>query len=121
MKKGARFLAALAIAGAGAAPPAMSQQLNADALRSYGEYQTLAPHRAFALAPDGRGNSWSGASGADPTRAVESVLKRCEERAKSPCTVYAVNNVVLAGRGLKTAPPPPLPPIRRLRPEAPWA
>jgi pimeloyl-ACP methyl ester carboxylesterase len=118
MKKTARFLAVLVVAGA--ASPAMSQQLNADALRSYGEYQTLAPHRAFALAPDGRGNSWSGASGADPARAVESVLKRCEERAKSPCTVYAVNNIVLVGRDWKTAPPPALPPIGRLRPEPYW-
>lgn len=98
----------------------MSQQLSAEAQRAYADYQTLGPHRAFALAPDGRGYMWAGSAGADPTRAVESVLKSCAERAKASCTLYAVNNIVLAGRDWKTVAPPALPPIGRLRPEPYW-
>jgi pimeloyl-ACP methyl ester carboxylesterase len=97
-----------------------SAQLNADAQRAYQAYQLLAPHRAFAVAPDGKTDSWSDASGADPSSAVDSVLKRCQERAKAACTLYAVNNVVLNGRDWKAAVPPVLPNIGRLRPEPYW-
>ena len=103
---------------AGASPS--SAQLNAEAQRAYQAYQLLAPHRAFAVAPDGKADSWSDASGADPSSAVDSVLKRCQERAKTPCTLYAVNNVVLNGRDWKAAAPPVLPNIGRLRPEPYW-
>jgi hypothetical protein len=85
--------AALAVALAGA--PA-SAQLGADAQKTYDDFQRLGPHRAYALAADGKGYLWAGASGADPGRAVEGVLKACEERSKSRCSLYAVNNVVLA-------------------------
>ena len=118
MNKLAVFFAVLSICGVAA--PAMSQQLNADARQAYAEYQTRGPHKAFALAPDGRGYMWSGAEGADPAGAADNVLKRCAERAKSPCTLYAVNNIVLAGRDWKAAVPPVLPPIGRLRPEPYW-
>ncbi len=97
-----------------------SAQLNAEAQRAYQAYQLLAPHRAFAVAPDGKTFSWADASGADPTAAVDGVLKRCQERASAACTLYAVNNVVLNGRDWKTATPPALPNIGRLRPEPYW-
>ena len=47
------------------------------------------------------------------------MLKACEERSKSKCTLYAVNNMVLSGREWKAAAPPQLPMIGRLRPQ-PW-
>jgi pimeloyl-ACP methyl ester carboxylesterase len=97
-----------------------SAQLGADAQKTYDDFQRLAPHRALAIAADGKASSWAGASGADPGRAVESVLKACEERSKSKCTLYAVNNVVLNGRDWKSAAPPLLPPIGRLRPQPYW-
>lgn len=113
----ARLLAALAAAFA--AVPA-SAQLGADAQKTYDDFQRLAPHRAFATAADGTGYLWAGASGVDPGAAVASALKSCEERSKSKCTLYAVNNVVLAGRDWKSAAPPLLPAIGRLRPEPYW-
>src|SRR6185312_7075708 len=88
-----------------AAMPA-SAQLRADAQKAYDDFQRLAPHRAFATAADGKGYGWAGASGADPGTAVASVLKNCEERSKSECTLYAVNNVVVNGRDWKQAAPP---------------
>ena len=109
----------MAVAVALAASPAFAQ-LGADAQKTYDDYQRLGPHRAFATAANGKGYLWAGSSGADPGRAVESVMKACEERAKSPCTLYAVNNVVLAGRDWKAAAPAPLPAIGRLRPEPYW-
>ena len=113
----ARWLAALAVTFAAA--PA-SAQLGADAQKSYDDFQRLAPHRAFAIAADGKGYPWAGASGADPGSAAASVLKSCEERSKSKCTLYAVNNIVLNGRDWKSAAPPLLPAIGRLRPEPYW-
>ena len=77
------------------------------AQKIYDDFERLAPHRAFALAADGKGYLWTGANGADPGAAVTSVLKTCEERSKSKCTLYAVNNVVLNGRDWKTAAPQP--------------
>jgi pimeloyl-ACP methyl ester carboxylesterase len=113
----ARWLAALTAAFA--AVPA-SAQLGADAQQSYDDFQRLAPHRAFATAADGKAYLWAGVSGTDPGAAVAGVLKTCEERAKSRCALYAVNNVVLNGRDWKTAAPPLLPAIGRLRPEPYW-
>ena len=110
---------AMAVAVALAAAPA-SAQLGADAQKTYDDYQRLGPHRAFALAADGKGYSWAGSSGADPARAVDGALKACEERSKSTCTLYAVNNIVLAGRDWKSVAPPLLPAIGRLRPQPYW-
>ncbi|MFI4999157.1 MAG: hypothetical protein ACHQK9_04695 [Reyranellales bacterium] len=115
--KAARLAAALAVALA--AWPAAAQ-LSAEAQRIYADFQRLAPHRAMALAADGKAYSWAGSSGTDPAHAIESVLKSCEDRSKSKCTLYAVNNVVLSGRDWKTVAPPLLPPIGRLRPEPYW-
>jgi len=110
---------AAALAVAFAAAPA-SAQLGADAQKTYDDFQRLAPHRAFATAAGGKGYLWAGAGGADPGAAVASVLKSCEARAKSRCTLYAVNNVVLSGRDWKSAAPPLSPAIGRLRPEPYW-
>ena len=109
----------VALAAALAASPA-SAQLGADAQRTYEDFQRLGPHRVFMLAPDGKGYPWAGASGADPSGAIERGLKYCEEQAKAACKLYAVNNVVLNGRDWKAAAPPVLPNIGRLRPEPYW-
>jgi len=116
-----RRLASLATAFAVAttAVPALAQ-LSANAQRSYEAYQLLGPHRAFATAADGCAFDWAGAPGADPGNAADGVLKRCEERSKGKCTLYAVNNVVLNGRDWKAATPPPRPAIGRIRPEFSW-
>jgi pimeloyl-ACP methyl ester carboxylesterase len=116
-----RLLASLvtALAVATIAVPALAQ-LSANAQRSYEAYQLLAPHRAFAVAADGSPFDWAGSSGADPGKAVDGVLKLCEERSKGKCTLYAVNNVVLNGRDWKAATPPPRPAIGRIRPEFYW-
>jgi pimeloyl-ACP methyl ester carboxylesterase len=110
---------ALALATACFAAPAMAQ-LTADAQRRYEEYQLLAPHRVFLLSEDGKPYTWSGATGIDPGGAVDRGLKFCEERSKTKCSLYAVNNVVLNGRDWKQATPPVLQPIGRLRPEPFW-
>ncbi len=114
MARAAGLSAALAVAFA-AWPTAA--QLSADAQRIYADFQRLAPHRAMAVTPNGQASSWMGASGKDPSAAVERVLKNCQEQAKAACTLYAVNNVVLNGRDWKSAAPPLLPPIGRLHPE----
>ena len=110
---------ATAFAVALAAWPAAAQ-LSADAQKAYTAFQRLAPHRVFMLAPNGRGYTWSGAAGADPSGAIERGLKYCEDSAKAKCSLYAVNNVVLNGRDWKTAAPPMLPPIGRLRAQPFW-
>lgn len=112
----------VAIAGlvAGLTSAAVAQTLGAEAARTYADFQNLGPHRAFAIAADGKGYLWAGSGGADPATAVTSVLKSCADRSKSVCTLYAVNNIVLNGRDWKTAAPPALPPIGRLRPESYW-
>jgi dienelactone hydrolase len=115
-----KAIAGVATLGAIASSSPSSAQLNADAQRSFQAYQLLGPHRAFAVAPDGKTDSWADASGADPSGAVDGVLKRCQERAKAACTLYAVNNVVLNGRDWKAAAPPVLPNIGRLGPEPYW-
>jgi pimeloyl-ACP methyl ester carboxylesterase len=98
-----------------------SAQLKPDAQRSYGDFQRQGPHRAFALAADGKGYWWAGANGVDPGRVVASATKLCEEQSKGKCSLYAINNVVLDGREWMSAAPPLLPPIGRLRPEPYWA
>lgn len=99
--------------------PVQAQQLNAEAAKGFADYQNFAPQRALALSPEGKSFWWAGASGVDPTIAADGALKRCEEATKARCAVYAVNNVVLAGRDWKSATPPPSAPIGRLRAQ-PW-
>lgn len=110
---------AAALAVAFATP--VAAQLGADARKTYLDFEHLAPQRVFMLAPNGRGYSWTGAPGADPAGAIERGLKYCEDNAKAKCTLYAVNNIVLDGRDWKTAAPPVLPNIGRLRPQPYWA
>lgn len=97
-----------------------SAQLKPEAQRVFDDFERLAPQRAFALAADGRGYSWLGAPGADPSVAVERAMKLCAERSKASCQLYAVNNLILNGRDWKSAAPPALGPIGRLRPEPFW-
>jgi dienelactone hydrolase len=118
MRIRAALLATAAAAILTAAPAAA--QLKPEARKLFNDFEQLAPQRAFALSADGRGYTWSGSSGADPTSAVNSVLKRCQEQSQSACTLYAVNNVVLNGRDWKAAEPPALPTIGRLRPQFYW-
>jgi pimeloyl-ACP methyl ester carboxylesterase len=106
------------LAAAGTSPA--YAQLGPDAQKLYADFERLAPHRVFMLAPSGRGFLWAGAAGEDPTRAVENGLKACESEAKAKCSLYAVNNVVLNGRDWKSAAPPVLPTIGRLRAEPYW-
>ncbi|MBS0519554.1 MAG: hypothetical protein JSR90_12750 [Proteobacteria bacterium] len=110
----------MAFAIALAAHPA-SAQLSASTQRGYEAFERLGPHRAFAVAADGKGYWWTGSSGTDPGRAVASATKLCEERSKTKCSLYAVNNVILNGRDWSAATPPESPSIGRLRPEPYWA
>jgi len=109
-----------AIAVASAITPAEAQQLSGEATRAYEAFNLLAPHRVFMLAADGKPYTWSGASGVDPSGAVERGLKYCAERSKTSCTLYAVNNVLLSGRDWKKAAPPVLQAIGRLHAEPYW-
>ena len=59
----------MAVAVALAASPA-SAQLDADAQKTYDDYQRLGPHRAFATAADGKGYLW-----AAPTRRAPSTAR----------------------------------------------
>ena len=114
------MIVSVAALAAGSTGTAVAQSLNAEDARTYADFQNLGPHRAFAIAADGKGFLWAGSSGADPTGAVTNVLTSCADHSKSACTLYAVNNVVLNGRDWKTAAPAALPPIGRLRPEPYW-
>ena len=96
-----------------------AQQLPGDAARSYGDFQTFGPQRAFAASANGKGFWWAGSSGVDPSRAVEAALKACQDKAGDKCNVHTVNNIVLNGRDWKTAAPPAAPAIGRLRGQ-PW-
>ncbi len=113
-------IVAVAVLVTGLAGTAAAQSLSPDAARTYADFQNLGPHRAFAIAADGRGYLWAGSGGADPAGAVAGALKSCADRSKSACTLYAVNNVVLNGRDWKAAAPPQLAPIGRLRPQPYW-
>jgi pimeloyl-ACP methyl ester carboxylesterase len=97
-----------------------SAQFSPDAKKTWADYETLAPHKVFMLAPNGKGYLWAGAPGADPSGAVERGLKSCESQANARCTLYAVNNVVLNGRDWKSAAPVALSAIGRLRAEPFW-
>lgn len=95
-------------------------QFSAEVQRIHEEFEFLAPHRAFAVTADNKGYVASRSAGTDPARAIERVLKICEER-QAKCSLHTINNVVLAGRDWKSAAPPLLPAIGRLRPQSYWA
>lgn len=101
------------------APP-----INAEAARSLSEFQNLGPHRAFVIGADGRASWYVGVGGADPGNAVNSALKRCEERGKPPCILHVVNNYTVTGADWRAQVPAraaDAPDIGRLRPEPYWS
>lgn len=99
---------------------AVAQQLNGEAAKGYADFQSAIPQRAIAVSPDSRNYAWwSGMSGRDPGNAVNNAMGRCAERAKTNCQLYAVNNVLVAGREWNTLMPAPTPPIGRLA-SFPW-
>jgi len=102
-----------------AAPP-----LNAEAARSLSDFQNFGPHRAFVIGGDGRAAWYVGVGGADPGNAVNSTLKRCEERGKLPCTLHVVNNYTVTGADWRAQVPArsaDAPDIGRVRPEPYWS
>jgi pimeloyl-ACP methyl ester carboxylesterase len=113
----------LAHAGGTAAQPA-SPPLNAEAARSFADFQNFGPHRAFVVGPDGKASWHAGAGGADPGGAAVSAMKRCEERAKQGCILHVVNNYTVTGRDWRELVPAraaDAPDIVRLRPEPYWS
>ena len=119
------MFALAASATTGRAQPA-SPSLNAEAARSFTDFQNTGPHRAFVVGPDGKPNWWAGASGPDPGGAVTSALKRCGERVKQApgCTLHVVNNYTVTGQDWRAAVPARAanaPDIGRLRPEPYWS
>jgi pimeloyl-ACP methyl ester carboxylesterase len=84
---------------------------------------TYAPHKAFYVAADGSGHSWSGTNGETPERAVANGLNNCLERWKQECRLYAVNNFLLDGRDWREIVPARSPnavDIGQLRPQPYW-
>ena len=45
-----------------------AQPLNAEAARSFADFQNFGPHRAFVVGADGKASWWAGLGGADPGR-----------------------------------------------------
>lgn len=104
-------------------PPA-GMAPNAEAARLLPEFQNFGPHRAFAVAPDGRASWWAGAGGPDPGTAVATALKRCLERTKEACKLHIVNNYTVTGndwRELVPARAVGAVDIGRLRPQPYWS
>lgn len=119
----ALVLAASATTGGAqpAAPP-----LNAEAARSFTEFQNVGPHRAFVVGPDGKPNWWAGASGPSPGATVATALKRCAERVmQAPgCTLHVVNNYTVTGQDWQQLVPAraaDAADIGRLRPQPYWS
>ena len=116
------FALATSVATATAQPAAPS--LDAEAARSFNDFQNVAPHRAFVVGADGKANWWAGASGANPGNAVAAAMKRCEDRGPQGCTLHVVNNYTVTGqdwRQLVPARAPDVPDIGRLRPQPYWS
>jgi hypothetical protein len=94
-----------AMAGAQTTAPPLS----AEATKSFADFENFGPHRAFVVGPDGKAAWWAGVGGPDPGSAVASAMRRCEERNKQGCVLYAVNNyTVTEGSGVswcRRAPP----------------
>jgi pimeloyl-ACP methyl ester carboxylesterase len=118
-------VAALVVGPAGmAAAQLAAPPLNAEATKSFADFQNFGPHRAFVIGPDGKATWWAGASGPDPGGAVASAMRRCEEKTKQGCVLHAVNNYPIAGaewRQLVPARAADAPDLGRLRPEPYWS
>lgn len=100
---------------------AQAQQPPGKAQRAWAEYQLFAPQRAFAVSADGEASQWwAAAGGEDPGKAAEQALSRCTAQGRSACSLWAVNNIVLAGRDWRSTAPVVLPPIGRLRAQPFW-
>ena len=98
--------------------------LNAEAARSFSDFQATGPHRAFATSADGKPSWNAGISGPDPGAAVAAAIRRCEERFKPPCTLHVVNNYSVEGGNWRDQVPAraaDAPDIGRLRPEPYWS
>ncbi len=98
--------------------------LNEEAAKSFNDFQNYGPHRAFVVGPDGKPTWQAGGGGPDPGRVVEVAMKRCEERAKQPCTLHVVNNYTVTRQNWREAVPAraaDAPDIGRLRPEPYWS
>lgn len=114
-------LVALGLVALSLSPAVQAQQPPGKAQRAWAEYQLFAPQRAFAVSADGEASQWwAAAGGEDPGKAAEQALSRCTAQGRSACTLWAVNNIVLAGRDWRSAAPPTLPPIGRLRAQPFW-
>lgn len=107
------------VAAQSSAPP-----LNAEAAKSFADFQNFGPHRAFVVGPDGKASWWAGVGGADPGNAVASAMRRCEEQAKQGCVLHTVNNYSVMGQEWRRLAPSRAagaPDIGRLRPEPYWS
>jgi pimeloyl-ACP methyl ester carboxylesterase len=112
--------------GIAAAQPAAptAPPLNAEAAKSFSDFQAFGPHRAFVTGAGGKASWFAGVGGPDPGNAVASTLKRCEERGQQPCTLHVVNNYAVTGRPWRELVPEraaDAPDIGRLRPEPYWS
>ena len=105
-------------------PQPAAQPLNAEAARSFNDFQNFAPHRAFVVGADGKANWQAGVSGPDPASAIASAMKRCEDRGPQTCTLHIVNNYTVTHqnwRQLVPARAADAPDIGRLRPQPYWS
>lgn len=100
--------------------PALAQQpLTGRLADSYRAYEAYAPHRAFAVGTGSTAFRWIGGA-ASLEKVIADAMAGCARNAADkPCTLYAVNNVVLNGRDWRVAAPardPAAADIGRLRP-----
>jgi pimeloyl-ACP methyl ester carboxylesterase len=103
---------------------AAAPSLNAEAAKSFADFQAFGPHRAFVTGASGKASWFAGVGGPDPGNAVTSTLKRCEERGQQPCTLHVVNNYTVTGRPWRELVPAravDAPDIGRLRAEPYWS
>ncbi|MCA0305305.1 MAG: hypothetical protein LCH95_23135 [Proteobacteria bacterium] len=98
---------------------------NSATARSYADFLSMGPHRAFVVGGDGKPYWYAGSSGADPGNAIANALKRCAERSPPPCRLQTVNNVTVSGEAAWRSEVPARAPgaadIGRLRPEPYWS
>ncbi len=78
-------IVAIAVAAAGiagsaaaqpAAPPSTTTPLNAEAARSFNDFQNHAPYCAFVVAANGAAHWWAGSGGPDPGAGAEGTFAR---------------------------------------------
>src|SRR5690242_7718375 len=119
----AALLAAAPAAVRAQSGAATAPALNSEAARSFSDFQSFGPHRAFAVGNDGKAYWWAGLGGADPGTAVANTMKRCGERSQG-CLLHVVNNYTVTGQDWRAVVPArsaDAPDIGRLRPEPYWS